>query len=64
MDRAKVLTEDLLEVVRAEWAKAKAIMDQQQMELQQAQAQYAAYNAYNVSSGHMFSFCARIYIEF
>ncbi|KAF8324346.1 uncharacterized protein EI90DRAFT_2359736 [Cantharellus anzutake] len=47
VDRAKVLTEDLLEVVRAEWAKAKAIMDQQQMELQQAQAQYAAYNAYN-----------------
>lgn len=56
MDRAKVLTEDLLEVVRAEWAKAKAIMDQQQMELQQAQAQYAAYNAYNVSSGYMLSF--------
>jgi hypothetical protein len=46
--RAKVLTEDLLEVVRSEHAKAKAVVMQQQMELHQAQAQYAAYSAYNV----------------
>ena len=46
--RAKVLTEDLLEVVRAEHAKVKAIVDQQQMELHQAQVQYAAYSAYAV----------------
>ena len=41
--RAKVLTEDLLEVVRIEHGKAKAILQQQQMELHQAQAAYAAY---------------------
>lgn len=46
--RAKVLTEDLLEVVRAEHAKVKAMVYQQQMELHQAQAQYAAYSAYAV----------------
>ncbi|KAF9508140.1 hypothetical protein BS47DRAFT_1303151 [Hydnum rufescens UP504] len=46
--RAKALTEDLLEVVRAEHAKAKALQNLQQLELQQAQAQYAAYSAYNV----------------
>ncbi|KAI0776484.1 eukaryotic type KH-domain type I [Irpex lacteus] len=46
--RAKVLTEDLLEVVRAEHAKVKAIVEQQQMELHQAQIQYAAYSAYGV----------------
>ncbi|ESK85044.1 kh domain-containing protein [Moniliophthora roreri MCA 2997] len=43
--RAKVLTEDLLLVVRAEHAKMAAVVQQQQMELHQAQAQYAAYNA-------------------
>ncbi|TDL24653.1 hypothetical protein BD410DRAFT_98865 [Rickenella mellea] len=43
--RAKVLTEDLLEVVRSEHAKAASIMQQQQMELHQAQAAYAAYSA-------------------
>lgn len=46
--RAKVLTEDLLEVVRAEHAKVKTILAQQQMELHQAQVQYAAYSAYAV----------------
>ncbi|THH15244.1 hypothetical protein EW146_g5203 [Bondarzewia mesenterica] len=44
--RAKVLTEDLLEVVRSEHAKVKVIVQQQQMELHQAQAQYAAYSAF------------------
>ena len=44
--RAKALTEDLLEVVRAEHAKVKAVVQQQQMELHQAQLQYAAYSAY------------------
>ncbi|GLB41602.1 putative K homology RNA-binding domain containing protein [Lyophyllum shimeji] len=43
--RAKVLTEDLLLVVRSEHAKMQAILHQQQMELHQAQAQYAAYSA-------------------
>ncbi|KAG5637851.1 hypothetical protein H0H81_002988 [Sphagnurus paluster] len=43
--RAKVLTEDLLIVVRSEHAKMQAIVHQQQMELHQAQAQYAAYSA-------------------
>ncbi|KAK0466843.1 uncharacterized protein EV420DRAFT_1617127 [Desarmillaria tabescens] len=42
--RAKVLTEDLLLVVRAEHAKMAAIVQQQQMELHQAQMQYAAYS--------------------
>lgn len=46
--RAKVLTEDLLEVVRAEHAKVKVLLAQQQMELHQAQVQYAAYSAYAV----------------
>jgi len=41
--RAKVLTDDLLEVVRGEYAKVKALMHQQQMELHQAQMQYASY---------------------
>ena len=36
--RAKLLTEDLLEVVRAERVKAKEPLQQQQMELHQAQA--------------------------
>ena len=49
--RAKVLTEDLLEVVRSEHAKAKAVLQQQQMELHQAQAAYAAYSVgYGVRS--------------
>ncbi|KAH7890973.1 hypothetical protein F5I97DRAFT_1840394 [Phlebopus sp. FC_14] len=42
--RAKVLTEDLLEVVRTEHAKAQAALLQQQMELHQAQMQYAQYS--------------------
>lgn len=41
--RAKVLTEDLLEVVRSEHAKAQSAMMQQQMELHQAQMQFAQY---------------------
>ncbi|EIW75207.1 hypothetical protein CONPUDRAFT_66132 [Coniophora puteana RWD-64-598 SS2] len=41
--RAKVLTEDLLEVVRAEHAKAQLAMQQQQMELHQAQMHFAQY---------------------
>ena len=43
--RAKVLTEDLLLVVRSEHAKMATVLQQQQMELHQAQAQYAAYTA-------------------
>ncbi|KAG5642649.1 hypothetical protein DXG03_002388 [Asterophora parasitica] len=43
--RAKVLTEDLLLVVRQEHAKVMVIVQQQQMELHHAQAQYAAYSA-------------------
>ncbi|KAG8925038.1 hypothetical protein FRC03_003173 [Tulasnella sp. 419] len=46
INRAKILTDDLLEVVRAEHAKAKTLMYQQQAELHQAQLQYAAYGAY------------------
>ncbi|KAL4266684.1 KH domain containing protein RIK/BLOM7 [Pleurotus pulmonarius] len=42
--RAKVLTEDLLEVVRSEHAKMATMVSQQQMELHHAQAQYAVYN--------------------
>lgn len=48
VQRAKSLTEDLLEVVRGEHEKVKAMLAQQQMELHQAQVQYAAYNAYGV----------------
>ncbi|THH01157.1 hypothetical protein EW026_g1470 [Hermanssonia centrifuga] len=44
--RAKVLTEDLLDVVRQEHAKVKTVVAAQQMELHQAQVQYAAYSAY------------------
>jgi hypothetical protein len=44
--RAKVLTEDLLEVVRSEHAKMQLVVQQQQMELHQAQMQYAAYAGY------------------
>ncbi|EPQ53636.1 hypothetical protein GLOTRDRAFT_117004 [Gloeophyllum trabeum ATCC 11539] len=43
--RAKVLTEDLLEVVRAEHAKVAQWLQHQQMELHQAQMQYASYAA-------------------
>ncbi|KAF9530024.1 hypothetical protein CPB83DRAFT_764055 [Crepidotus variabilis] len=43
--RAKVLTEDLLLVVRQEHAKMQTLIQHQQMELHQAQAQYAAYSA-------------------
>lgn len=48
--RAKVLTEDLLLVVRQEHAKMQTVLQQQQMELHQAQAQYAAYSAMSVST--------------
>ncbi|ETW75839.1 hypothetical protein HETIRDRAFT_38044 [Heterobasidion irregulare TC 32-1] len=51
--RAKVLTDDLLEVVRDEHAKVKAVIHQQQMELHQAQAQYAAYSAFAVCIGYV-----------
>ncbi|KAF8916141.1 hypothetical protein CPB85DRAFT_1216939 [Mucidula mucida] len=44
--RAKVLTEDLLLVVRAEHAKMASVVQAQQMELHQAQMQYAAYSGY------------------
>ncbi|KAF9269281.1 hypothetical protein L218DRAFT_851329 [Marasmius fiardii PR-910] len=50
--RAKVLTEDLLLVVRSEHAKMAAVVQQQQMELHQAQAQYAAYSAMAVCLGY------------
>jgi hypothetical protein len=43
--RAKVLTEDLLLVVRSEHAKVAVAAQQEQMELRQAQMQYAAYTA-------------------
>lgn len=52
--RAKVLTEDLLQVVRSEHAKMQTILHQQQMELHQAQAQYAAYSAMAVGSFFFF----------
>ena len=45
IQRAKVLAEDLLLVVRQEHAKMQLALQQQQMELHQAQAQYAAYSA-------------------
>ncbi|KAF9456326.1 hypothetical protein BDZ94DRAFT_1177953 [Collybia nuda] len=48
--RAKVLTDDLLVVVRQEHAKVKVLVQQQQMELHHAQAQYAAYSAMGVCS--------------
>ena len=52
VQRAKALTEDLLDVVRQEHAKMKAVLAQQQMELHQAQVQYAAYSAYAVCILH------------
>lgn len=50
--RAKVLTEDLLEVVRSEHAKMAVVVQQQQMELHQAQMQYAAYAGYAPPQPH------------
>ncbi|KAF9446581.1 hypothetical protein P691DRAFT_673274 [Macrolepiota fuliginosa MF-IS2] len=44
--RAKVLTEDLLLVVRQEHAKMQTVVQQQQMELHQAQTQYAYMSGY------------------
>ncbi|KAI0765329.1 eukaryotic type KH-domain type I [Fomes fomentarius] len=55
VQRAKALTEDLLEVVRGEHAKVKTLLQQQQMELHQAQVQYAAYNTYSVCMLRSFS---------
>ena len=46
--RAKALTDDLLEVVRGEYAKVKSMLHQQQMELHQAQMQYASYGMMGV----------------
>lgn len=60
VQRAKVLTEDLLEVVRQEHAKVKTIVHQQQMELHQAQVQYAAYSAYAVCILHSCSSSFRV----
>lgn len=51
--RAKNLTEDLLEVVRSEHAKSRSLLQQQQLELHQAQMQYAAYSTYGVSQSHV-----------
>ncbi|KAJ7173721.1 hypothetical protein C8R46DRAFT_1031984 [Mycena filopes] len=48
--RAKVLTEDLLLVVRSEHAKVAMAAQHEQMELRQAQMQYAAYSA--MASGY------------
>ena len=50
VNRARTLTEDLLEVVRIEHGKAFAVMQQQQVELQHAQSQYAPYTPYAVRS--------------
>ncbi|KAE9396829.1 hypothetical protein BT96DRAFT_958084 [Gymnopus androsaceus JB14] len=49
--RAKALTEDLLLVVRAEHAKMQSVVQAQQMELHQAQQQYAAYAAFQGGGG-------------
>ncbi|KZT34080.1 hypothetical protein SISSUDRAFT_992300 [Sistotremastrum suecicum HHB10207 ss-3] len=48
VSRARILTEDLLEVVRAEHAKTYVIVQQQQAELQQLQGPYGAYSGYAV----------------
>ena len=61
VQRAKVLTEDLLEVVRQEHAKVKTMLAQQQMELHQAQVQYAAYSAYAVCILHSYSSLFRVF---
>ncbi|KAG9313204.1 hypothetical protein JVU11DRAFT_6663 [Chiua virens] len=50
--RAKALTEDLLEVVRAEHGKAQGALAQQQMELHQAQMQYAQYSVMSTPGGY------------
>jgi hypothetical protein len=52
--RAKALTDDLLIVVRQEHAKVKVIVQQQQMELHHAQAQFAAYSVLGVCIIHSF----------
>lgn len=54
--RARVLTEDLLEVVRIEHGKAAQAQQQQQMELRQAQVAYAAYTGYGVIQAPKASF--------
>lgn len=58
--RAKVLTEDLLEVVRAEHGKAQAALVQQQMELHQAQMQYAQYGAISVCLSTLTHLCRKL----
>lgn len=55
VQRAKVLAEDLLLVVREEHAKMQTALQHQQMELHQAQAQYAAYSA--MAAVGVFTFC-------
>lgn len=57
--RAKVLTEDLLVVVRQEHAKVNVLVQQQQMELHHAQAQYAAYSM-GVSFDHVRGTLSRV----
>jgi len=47
--RAKILTDDLLTVVRSEHAKATAVLYQQQAELHMAQSQFG-YTGYGVSN--------------
>lgn len=49
VSRARILTEDLLEVVRSEHAKTYVIVQQQQAELQSLQGGYGAYGGYSVS---------------
>ena len=48
VNRAKVLADDLLLIVRQEHGKVLVQVQQQQMELHQAQAQYAAYSVMGV----------------
>ena len=58
--RAKLLADDLLEVVRGEHAKALQQVQAQQMELHHAQMQYAAYTAaMSVCILRSFWFCRR-----
>jgi hypothetical protein len=52
--RAKALADDLLEVVHGEHAKALAWVQHQQMELHQAQVQYAQYSAMAVCISSFF----------
>jgi len=61
-----VLTEDLLLVVRSEHAKMAAVVQQQQMELHQVQAQYAAYSAMQVRAVLLlttFSICSSMHTD-